>query len=291
MKQNIQILGVKIDCLNFFDVCQRIIDFLHSKKPHYITTVNPEFLLASVSDLEFKKVLNQADLSVADGSGLLWASTFLSLKRINITILASIYTIFQFIVSIFLFALIPSFGKKIIPERITGTDLVPQIAKICSENKKSIFFLGAGPGISKKTASILKDLYPKLIVAGSYGGTLGIWQEKYDEKLVKIINNTNPDCLLVAFGSPKQEKWISRNIRNLKTVKLAVGIGGAFDFITNQASVLGGDKASRAPDWLRKINLEWLHRLFSQPGRYRRILNAVIFFPAKILQSKLDNNK
>lgn len=232
------ILGVKIDNLDFKAVMAEITRFLNKDGLHQIATINPEFVMAAQKDAEFKNILNNVDLAVPDGIGLQWAAKFLRLK---------------------------------IGERLTGVDLTWEIAKLAAEGGYSIYLLGAKEGIAAQAAQKLKIVYPNLTIAGVYAG-------KPDEKgLVSQINQTKADILLVAFGAPKQEKFIYENHHKL-TVKLAMGVGGTFDYIAGAAT--------RAPKWIRTLGLEWLYRLICQPRRLGRIITATILFPLAVLRSK-----
>ena len=109
--------------------------------------------------------------------------------------------------------------------------------------------------------------YPKSIFAGSYAGS----PDKEDEEhIVEMINRGKPDILFVAYGSPAQELWIHRNLFKLDSVKVAIGVGGAFDFAAGMVK--------RAPKWVQKIGLEWLWRLIREPKRIKRIWNATYVF-------------
>ncbi len=233
-----KILNVKIDELNFSEVMREIILFLKTKKLNQITTVNPEFILDAQKDRVFKKIINQSDLSVPDGIGLQFASLLL--------------------------------GQKI-GERITGVDLTWELAKLASEKGYNIYLLGAGPDIAFKTSRKLKFIYPNLKIAGFYSGS------PKEKGIVEKINKTNPDILLVAFGAPKQDKFIYNNKNKLKC-KLAMGVGGTFDYISGEIK--------RAPLWMRDMGLEWLYRLFHQPSRIIRIFKAIIVFPLTVLINK-----
>jgi len=191
---------------------------------------------------------------------------------------------FQLVWTLLAHLFIPSFGRDIVPERITGTDIIPELAKICADNQRSIFFLGAGPGVAQEAAARLQAINPQLIVAGTHAGH---WPEEFDEENRRIINQAQPECLILAFGAPREQWWIDRNLPHLPSVNLVIGIGGGLDFIAETVSVLGGKQAVRAPQWIRQLKLEWLHRLFYQPDRWRRIFNAVVIFPLKIMLAKL----
>lgn len=230
-----KILDVKVDNLNFAEVWTKIRQFLSRQKLHQIVTVNPEFIVAAQKDKEFRQILNGADLCVPDGAGLRLAAWLT--------------------------------GQKI-GERITGMDLTWELAKLAAENGYSIYFLGAKPGVAALAAKRIKLIYPNLKIAGSYCGS------PHEEGIVGKINDANPDILLVAFGAPKQEKFIFAYKNELK-VKVAVGVGGTFDYISGNVK--------RAPRWMRSLGLEWLYRLFRQPSRLGRIFRAVVVFPMLVL--------
>jgi len=234
-----KILGVKIDSDDFAGVMQKIKNFLHENKLHQIATVNPEFIVSAQYDKEFKNILNKCDLCVADGFGLQLAAKFL--------------------------------GEKIGP-RLTGVDLTWEIAKFSAENGYSIFLLGAKEGIAKEAAERIKFLYPNLKIAGTWAGS------PQEEGLIERINQTKPDILLVSFGAPKQEKFIYNNKDKIK-VKLAMGVGGTFDYLA--------EIVPYAPNWIRTLGLEWLYRLVTQPKRFKRIFNAIIKFPIIVFISKI----
>lgn len=236
-----KILGVRVDDLNFNEVMAKIASFLKQKKLAQIVTVNPEFILTAQKDRQFRLILNKAALSIPDGAGLQLAAKIL--------------------------------GQKIGP-RITGVDLTWEIAKFAVEKEYRLFLLGAKEGIAKKAAQRLKLIYPHLQIVGTYAGY------PHEKGLTEKINQSKADILLVAFGAPKQDKFIYENRSRLK-VKVAMGVGGTFDYI---AGVL-----PRAPKFLRKLGLEWLFRLVIEPKRIGRIFRAVVIFPLAVLISKLKS--
>ena len=124
----------------------------------------------------------------------------------------------------------------------------------------------------------LEKKFPDLIIAGLKGQFPK--EQSSDEELVAAINRAKPDVLLVALGHPDQEKWIYHNLDKIPSVKLAIGVGGALDFISG--------KLRRAPRWMRSINLEWLFRLIQEPKRLKRIRRAVLDFPKIMYREKID---
>ena len=138
-------------------------------------------------------------------------------------------------------------------ENVNGTDMFPLLCKKLNTHKKRVFLLGATPNVIKKTATKLAQQYPNIRIAGYIDG----YRFNDDSKtLCDHINQTNTDLLFVAMGAPRQEKWINDNIARLN-VKAAIGVGGLFDFYSEQVS--------RAPEWLRELSLEWVWRLIAQP--------------------------
>ncbi len=124
--------------------------------------------------------------------------------------------------------------------------------------------MGAAPGVAIQVANRMRLIHSRMNIVGAYAGSP---QEK---GLIDQINKVNPDILFVAFGAPKQEKFIAGNLSKLNC-KVAIGVGGAFDYISGIVD--------RAPLWIRKIGMEWFYRLIKQPRRIARIYRAVIKFP------------
>lgn len=159
-----------------------------------------------------------------------------------------------------------------LPERVAGSDLIYRIAERAAQRGWGIYFLGAGEGVAARTAAKLRAIYPELRVAGTFVGSPKIEDE---DAIVARVRAARPDILLVAYGAPQQDKWIARNRERLG-VPVSIGVGGSFDFVA--------EEARRAPVWIRRLGLEWLHRVGRQPWRARRILTAVVLFPLAVLR-------
>lgn len=255
----IDILGIKIDKIEDKDIIGKIYEFLNSEKGHYIITANAEMIVEAQKDKEFRDIINTADLVLPDGSGPVFASRIVS-------------------------------PKNKLNKWIAGVDLVYKILKNLNDldSRKKVFFLGAKEGVAKSAAQRLKKLFPKLEIAGIFSGDAaekGLPRfdnqvEAGDRVAVSIINQTKPDILFVAYGAPKQEKWIARNLKKMPNVKLAIGVGGAFDIISG--------RIKRAPAWMRKAGLEWLWRLIQEPRRIGRIYNATAKFMWLVLIKRLQ---
>lgn len=237
------ILGIKVHALTTDLTLALIEEFIASGRPHQLVTVNPEFVIEAQHDAEFQRILNAAALALPDGIGLLMAARFL--------------------------------GTTSLPERVPGSDLVVRLAELSHQKGYRLYFLGAREGVAEKAAAVLKVHYPNLQVIGCYAGSPGLDE---NEAIVQRILSVRPDILLVAYGAPRQDKWVARNLDRL-SVPVCMGVGGSFDFIAGVAA--------RAPLWVQRLNLEWLHRLLMQPWRWRRIWNAVPRFSWLVLRSRL----
>ena len=247
-KNKLKLLGIRIDNLSKEETLEKVKRFLGGKKFCQVATVNPEFILLAQEDKEFKKILNSCDLNVADGFGIklaFWKS-----------------------------------GKNL-KSRIAGIDLMLEILKIASQNNYNIFLAANKNGLSdwKETRAAILAIYPNLKINGA---DLSLCEKNNNEANYKL-QTTNYKILFCNFGAPHQEKFIN-SIKN-DNIKLAMGVGGSFDFITG--------KIRRAPLWIRSIGLEWLWRLILQPKRFKRAFNSVVIFLWKAMFEKaaLLNNK
>jgi len=243
----VDILGIKIDKITGREAMEKIDGFLNSESQHYIITANAEIIVAAQKDRKFREIINQADLALPDGFGPILASRIFS----------------------------KSGGLK---ERIAGVDLIYRIANNFNNpiGKKRFFFLGARQEGAKLAAQKIKKNFPHIEIAGFFGGDA---LEEGDRVAVSIINQARPDILFAAYGAPRQEKWIARNLKKLPTVRLAMGVGGAFEIISG--------RIKRAPRWMRNAGLEWLWRLAQEPRRIGRIYNATIKFSWLVLTKKV----
>jgi N-acetylglucosaminyldiphosphoundecaprenol N-acetyl-beta-D-mannosaminyltransferase len=161
-------------------------------------------------------------------------------------------------------------------ERVTGSDGIYRLSEHCARMGYRPFFLGAASGVAKVVADRLSARYPGLEAAGAYAGSP---RPEDEDDVLSRVRAVAPDLLFVAYGVPAEERWIARN-RDRLAVPVMIGVGGAFDFVAGVAR--------RAPPWMRRAGLEWLHRLMRQPWRWRRQL-ALIHFVGLVLKSKIQN--
>ncbi len=221
----------------------------------YIVTPNPEILMYAKTHPQFRAILNDARVALPDGVGVLMAG------RIA--------------------------GKSIIG-RITGVDFM---LELCSEYAKrpiTIGFLGGMGGVAKMTAECLQKKHPtlKVVFAEDEWPTENKEErisnvDKKDQDSKSNIQNSKPiphiDMLFVAFGFPKQEEWIAKNLERLPVTGM-MAVGGAFDFIAG--------KIPRAPKMVRSIGMEWAFRLLMQPSRFKRQL-ALPAFVLEVLKERI----
>jgi len=224
----IPILGIPVHAVTMDATLALVEGYMAAPRLHQIATVNPEFVMAAQDDAEFRRVLTGADLCLPDGVGLLYAA-----RRA---------------------------GRRL-PERVPGSELVYRLAERAAARGWPLFLLGAAPGVAEAAAEILGDRYPSLRVAGTYAGSP---DPAEDDALVARVNASGAALLYVAYGAPRQDKWIARNRDALTSVRVAIGVGGSLDFVTG--------RAIRAPQWAQRLGLEWLHRLVKEPWRWRRML-------------------
>lgn len=150
-------------------------------------------------------------------------------------------------------------------QRVTGSDGIYRLAAHCAGRGYRLYLLGGEPGVAEQAAGRLAAAYPGLQIAGTYAGSP---RPKDEDDVVARVRAAAPHLLLVAYGVPAEEQWIARNRRRLG-VPVMIGVGGAFDFVAGVTR--------RAPAWMRRAGLEWLHRLLHQPWRWRRQLALLRF--------------
>jgi N-acetylglucosaminyldiphosphoundecaprenol N-acetyl-beta-D-mannosaminyltransferase len=143
-------------------------------------------------------------------------------------------------------------------QRVTGVDLIPELAKLSAERGYRIFVLGSKEENARMATEILEARYPGALFVGRYSPEEKALGDMDDEEILSRVHAARPDILLVAFGNPKQELWIDRNRERLG-VRVAIGIGGSLDMIAG--------RVRRAPKFVQKMHLEWMFRLLQEPRR------------------------
>ncbi len=283
MSSTITLFDIPLDPYTQQEAVQTIVGRVEQGHKSRVVTINPEFILESLKNTQFKKVLQTADLHFADGIGILWATHFLARKPLFpwlYRLIKPLYVFWQLSYSLFLIPFTKSVTRHPLPERVTGSDLFLPLIEALSKNNERIFLLGGAHGVGEKTAQKLKELVPGIHIAGLFPGSP---QAEEASKIMHIINDSKATVLFVAFQFPAQDIWIAEHFHKLHHVKLAMGVGGTFDFIAKTAHIAHkGFRAKRAPGLLRKMNLEWFWRLITQPFRFIRILRATFMFIGKV---------
>lgn len=201
--------------------------------------INVNSVNLAYDNTEFKSVLNDADCTFADGSGVRLAAKKQGIK---------------------------------LNDNVNGTDLLPHICKRAIKEGWSIYLLGSAPGVALETAENLMSTYRGLKIAGARHG---YFSEGQNTSVIEEINISKADIVLVAMGSPHQEKWIAKN-KHLLNAKVALAVGGLFDFYSGNIS--------RAPKWMREIGMEWIYRLAMEPrAKFKRYVLGNPLFLWRVL--------
>lgn len=279
MNKQLKILDVPFTNLNEDEVFNHLKKKLNTVNSEqlFIATPNPEMLLEAENNSHFKNVLQSTSLNLPDGNGLIWANKFHNLTKNN---KSKLLITLKGLISLPLFIFHQKNSKLPFNKAIHGSDLMNRICLDTELSKKRIFLVGNSSGLKSNTSELVKQSLKKLNPNVNIVGNL---DSIPTEKIIEKIRLEKPEILFVAFGAPKQEIWLSENLSKLPEVKIAIGVGGTFDFI---AGII-----PRAPIYMRKIGLEWLYRLYRQPKRIGRIINATIAFPIKIILNRLANHQ
>ncbi len=241
--------GVRIDKAGSKDVHDFIAERINSKIASHIISINVDVLIKARKDFELKSIINNSELVLADSRILLFSSYLL--------------------------------GSPL-EENITGSNFVLSFSDWAAKKGYKLFLLGAAPGVAAKAAEILIQKNSNMKIVGTYSPPFGFENnEEENKKMIKMIKECNPDVLFVAFGVPKQEKWIWR-YKDEYNVPVSVGIGATFDYISGNVR--------RAPKWMQKIGLEWLFRLCQEPRRlWKRYLIGNTIFIWLVLKEFIKN--
>jgi len=165
--------------------------------------------------------------------------------------------------------------KKPLKERVAGYDFTRNLFDYLKDTDKTVYFFGAKPGVAKLAAECIEKDFKGLSIVGVCDG----YQQDMD-KVVNDINKVKPDLLLVGLGAPRQEAWIS-NYMDQTEAKVFIGVGGSFDGFSGTVK--------RSPELFIKLNLEWFHRLITQPSRFFRMLRLPQFILKMIIDGKKYN--
>ena len=224
----VDVLGVRIHDVTQDEALELLAGFIRAGGAHRVLTPNPEIVMFSRGDAGYREILNGADLAIPDGIGLILASW---LK-----------------------------GRPL-RAHVRGTDLVLRLAERSAMERWRWFLLGAGPGVAEEAGEALARRFPGLEIAGAIPGSPDPSADFATRATIRAVGPVH--VLLVAYGAPKQERWIARNHGALD-VPVQMGVGGVFNFLAG--------RSPRAPELARRLELEWAYRLATEPWRWRRQL-------------------
>jgi N-acetylglucosaminyldiphosphoundecaprenol N-acetyl-beta-D-mannosaminyltransferase len=231
--RSVEVLGVRVDDVTYPEALSLLLEAVAQRKPTVVTTPNPEIVMLARRDADFRATLNRCTLNIPDGIGLVLAA------RLR--------------------------GQRL-REHVQGTDLALLLAAEGARLGHRWFLLGGGTGIARRAAAALADRFPGLTIAGAEPGSPWPADDLVVQQRIAAVGPV--DVILVAYGAPKQERWLDRNLAALG-IPVGIGVGGVFNYVSGATP--------RAPALLRRWHLEWLHRLITQPWRWRRQLVLPVF--------------
>jgi N-acetylglucosaminyldiphosphoundecaprenol N-acetyl-beta-D-mannosaminyltransferase len=276
----VNIAGLQIDSVTKKEFLDAALTRIQTGQKTFVTTPYSEFLYHAFREPKLLEIFNKTDFALADGIGIFWAKKYLEIPLTAKSYWGKILqAAWQMKYSLAAIIFNPGWIKSALPEKIVGADLVWDLAELAAENNLSIYLLGGFGTTAEATAKKLSDHVSK----NRGRGFNQHWSNKNpgDPSVVDDINEVKPDILFVAYGPIKQEKWIVENLPKLN-VKLAIGVGGSFDYIAGVKSV--------PPKFVRYSGMEWLWRLITQPYRFKRIINATFGLVVGLVRYKIFNS-
>jgi len=226
------IAGVRIDDLTSEETLAAVEVFIAEGGLHRLVTPNVELIMIARQDEAYRQILNTAALSIPDGMWLKNGARLLGVR---------------------------------LRENVTGRLLVRPLCQLCAKKSWKVYVLASAPGIAPIAAERLMKDYPGLEIVKARSPSFQFVQSNDEiEDVVSEMNSLAPDVLFVGLGSPKGERWIY-DYRDRLPVKIAIGVGYAFDVIAG--------KTPEPPGWMARLGFEWLFRLLNDPKRlWRRYL-------------------
>lgn len=238
----IELAGIPVDCLTEDDVVARVLAHAGDREapPLTVFSCNVDMVVKATRDPDFGQALASGGIVTADGMPIVWL------------------------------------GRKLggdLPERVAGSELVPRLGDACAAAGRSVFLLGAAPGVGDEAARVLQGRHPSLRIAGVLSPPMHFETDAalLDDVLSRV-RAAKPDVLFVAMGAPRQERFIASHAAELGA-KVILGIGGSLDMLSG--------RVWRAPGWVQNGGLEWLWRLAMEPRRLARryLVDDAAFLP------------
>jgi N-acetylglucosaminyldiphosphoundecaprenol N-acetyl-beta-D-mannosaminyltransferase len=212
-----KILDINIDNVSMEEAVNNLFEFINEDRNHIIYTPNAEFVYNGTKDEKLKEALNNSDMNIPDGAGVVLAAKILN---------------------------------KPISEKVAGVDFTRNVLSDKRANSLSVFLLGSAPGVAKEAAKIIEGFGGRVNIAGVHDG---FFAESDDDKIIAIINNSGANLLLVALGAPKnQEKWIFKHRDKLKC-RVAIGVGGTLDTFAGRVKRAPEFFQKHGIEWLYRL--------------------------------------
>ncbi len=244
MLNTISLFGMRIHAIDMPTAVDTVLGWCRTtdKAPcRYVVTPNVDHTVMFQTRSDLRQAYDNAALVLADGAPVVWASRLL---------------------------------RRALPERVAGSDLVPALFEGSMDKNEPfrVFLLGAAPGVGQRAAANIHERWPNVDVVGIYSPPLGFESDPAENnRILKMIAEAEPQLLLIGLGAPKQELWVERHADQMQA-RVALCVGATIDF-------LAGEKA-RSPLWMRRMGLEWFHRLATEPSRLaKRYLRDAWIFP------------
>jgi N-acetylglucosaminyldiphosphoundecaprenol N-acetyl-beta-D-mannosaminyltransferase len=246
----VHIGAVRFDVINRREALETLMNFIENGGPHLVCSPNLDGVVLCQRDIVLRDIINHASLSIADGMGIVYASRLIG---------------------------------RALPENVGGRLLMLDLCRVAADQGYRIFLLGGEAGIAERAAGTLRKLFPGIKIAGTFAPPMGFGvNSRESDECVMAVRAAQPDCLFVAFGSPKQEKWLYENLKRLN-VPVSMYIGYALDLLAL--------KFPAPPEWMTAMGLEWVFRLWHDPVRLakRYLWRDIGFIP--ILLSEIWNHR
>ena len=193
----VNVLGVNFDNVNMKEAIDKCKEFIKGEKGNLIVTPNPEIVMRAKDDEEFKNIINEAELVIPDGIGIIKAGGILGTP---------------------------------LKERVAGYDLICNLLEEGKDGSISFYFWGSKPGFAEEAKKNMKEKYPNIKILGAH---TGYFKEEEETAIIEEIRNLKPDVLLVGIGAPKQEKMINK-YKNEGFFKIGIGCGGSIDVLAGK---------------------------------------------------------
>lgn len=234
------LLNTYVNNVSMSETLQEICRLVDEKKKSYVVAINVDVVMKIENDDYLKKITDEADLTLVDGKPLVW---------------------------------IAKWHKHPVKEKISGSDMVPELCRVAQQKGYRIYIIGGKDGIAEQAKSNLEHDLPGIKIVGTYAPPLGF--EKDKDELLRInskISEVHPDIVIACFGCPKQEKWIYENYKSYDAY-VSVCAGATVDFLAGNVN--------RAPKWMADHGLEWLYRFTQEP---KRLFNRYFVDDIKIIK-------